>query len=162
MQARTNSSIDRYVGLPWRDGGRDFDGVDCYGLVWLWFRHEVGLRLPRFDHAYANAADRSETAPLIEAGCAAWRSVAIRPGAVALVRRGRDPAHVALVAPGRRLLHIDKRDGLSCLVPLTEAWRRRMVGCFAPVELVGRGSSVDGRLTNHDERTTSDAWPIEP
>lgn len=33
----------RYVGLPWKDGGRDRDGVDCAGLAMLWLAEQRGV-----------------------------------------------------------------------------------------------------------------------
>jgi len=36
----------KYIGLPYRVGGRDFDGVDCWGLLYLVYRDEFNIHLP--------------------------------------------------------------------------------------------------------------------
>lgn len=35
-----------YVGIPYRRGGETRDGADCWGLVRLWFREQLGVELP--------------------------------------------------------------------------------------------------------------------
>ena len=41
-------NFDKYIGLPYRHKGRDFDGVDCYGLCYLIFKNEIHTILPDF------------------------------------------------------------------------------------------------------------------
>lgn len=38
--------INEYVGIPYRWGGRDESGLDCYGLVKLVYANEYGIELP--------------------------------------------------------------------------------------------------------------------
>ena len=38
--------LNDYVGLPYKFGGRDYDGVDCYGLTKLIYAEEYGVELP--------------------------------------------------------------------------------------------------------------------
>ena len=35
-----------FIGIPWRVGGRDFDGIDCGGLCMLAARHLYGIEIP--------------------------------------------------------------------------------------------------------------------
>ena len=41
--------IRGYVGIPYVDKGRSFEGCDCYGLPWLIFRRVAGILLPVYD-----------------------------------------------------------------------------------------------------------------
>lgn len=40
--------FNKYVGLPFKHQGRDFDGVDCWGIPYLIFKNELGIILPDF------------------------------------------------------------------------------------------------------------------
>jgi len=40
--------MNKYIGLPYKHKGRDFKGVDCYGLFRLIFQEEKGITLPDY------------------------------------------------------------------------------------------------------------------
>jgi cell wall-associated NlpC family hydrolase len=40
---------DRFVGLPYQEHGRDWSGVDCWGLTRLFLGEQGHLWMPRFD-----------------------------------------------------------------------------------------------------------------
>lgn len=34
-----------YTGIPFKDKGRDFNGCDCYGLLMLYYKNELGIEI---------------------------------------------------------------------------------------------------------------------
>lgn len=38
----------KYINIPYKEFGRDFNGVDCYGLVALIYKEEKGLVIPDY------------------------------------------------------------------------------------------------------------------
>jgi len=47
-------NFGKYIGLSYKELGRDFSGVDCYGIIVLIFKNELGIDLPDFtDLLYA-------------------------------------------------------------------------------------------------------------
>lgn len=39
-------NIEKYIGIPFIDKGRDFKGCDCYGLAKLYFKNELDIDIP--------------------------------------------------------------------------------------------------------------------
>ena len=126
-------NFERYIGIPWRAGGRGMAGADCWGLVWLFYRNELAIEIPDYRDAYDLSCDAGELGNLITEKLTGWVEVGKpEPGSVALLNRTGQPCHVGIVAPGRRLLHVESAEAPSCLVPLTDSLRRRLVGYFVP------------------------------
>jgi cell wall-associated NlpC family hydrolase len=38
-------NISKYLAIPYKDRGNSFDGVDCYGLLKLFYKEEFGIEL---------------------------------------------------------------------------------------------------------------------
>lgn len=49
-----------FIGIPYKLYGRDFDGVDCWGLVYLVARGHFGMELPFYGPASADAREMGE------------------------------------------------------------------------------------------------------
>ncbi|HHH46045.1 MAG TPA: hypothetical protein ENK53_03430 [Thiotrichales bacterium] len=103
-QPTSPASSDDWVGIPWRAGGSDRSGCDCWGLVRLWYRERRGVELPAADDAVAAAVHDAETAS------ARWEQVErdrMRVGDLLLMRMPGGRVHVGLVWPdAAHMLHI--------------------------------------------------------
>lgn len=96
-----------YLGIPFKDLGRDWDGCDCYGAGRLVMMHERGVQLPLYLD-YEDARDGEGINRLLhrelEDHAAHWRPVTGPLGAFDwLILRRQDLAgaarfHLALVA----------------------------------------------------------------
>jgi cell wall-associated NlpC family hydrolase len=111
----------RAVGVPWRKWRSDFDGMDCFGLIVLYFRMVLGIDLgpvPQTDIATGFFAAKGWTECEPEAGATAW--MAWRNGA---------PTHCGVVLPGSMLLHSEGSEDRPGNVRITRlAVMRRTYG----------------------------------
>lgn len=103
--------ITRYIGIPFMDQGCGYDGCDCYGLVRLVYREELGIELPFLGDTYSTAYARNEVNDTVKQIASAEWNLDVtggpyKPFDVLVFRRGADEAHVGLwIAPGW-MLHI--------------------------------------------------------
>ena len=112
--------VNGYVGIPWRELGRDRDGCDCWGLFRLIMAERFGVALPAYGgQGYRDRDDAPGVASLISTGLTAWIEVARRnpvtgmaplgaerPGDGVLMRRRGLPIHVG-VANVMRFADVD-------------------------------------------------------
>lgn len=109
-------SDEIYVGLPFVDGGRDFKGVDCWGLVRLFLSREAHIDVPSYGEISASDLIVSKTIR-DESTKEPWADVADARRFDVLVMRGR-PLHVGVMVDGHNVLHVEEASA-SVIVPVT-------------------------------------------
>lgn len=118
---------EKYLDLPWKIGGRDRSGIDCWGLVRLVYQEECGLILPSWlddPHALDATVRGRSRAFMAHAGefmkLARW-SGEQRPFDIATLELRGHMWHVGiLVEPPFTVLHIEDEEGSK-----VEDWSRR-------------------------------------
>ncbi len=113
---------DQYVGLPFKERGRDKTGLDCWGLTRLVLAERAGLVLPMWDgsedsvEAVSREAANFKEIPIDDAQ---ELDVVIM---LEEVRMGLGwelhPVHTGLVITPRTVLHI-RKNSHSCIEPFT-------------------------------------------
>lgn len=125
--------LSEYIGLPFKRHGRDFEGVDCYGLVWLWHREQRNRLLPDFLGQISGEPSAGEIANVFEAGRSLPAFEQVHPpqvGDIVFFRVNGLPSHCGLVVGLGRFLHI-AQDHASCLEYWTSPkWADRVVGFY--------------------------------
>ena len=41
-------NFEKYMDISFKEKGRDLSGLDCYGLIYIFFKNELGIILPDF------------------------------------------------------------------------------------------------------------------
>jgi len=122
----------RYMRLAFKERGRDFDGVDCWGLVRLVLLNEFGLRVPSYAASYIDSEDET-AAHAIGMFCRDWTSLRedqVRPGDVIVFALLGTPTHCGVVIAPGMFMHIFRKRGVSCEEYGRPAWHCRIEGFY--------------------------------
>jgi cell wall-associated NlpC family hydrolase len=122
-----------YIGLPFREKGRDRQGLDCWGLLRMIYRERLAVDLPCYTEEYLSTRERDEIARLCGQEKTRWDEVPRgqeRPGDAVLLNILGRPVHVGVVVEPGRFIHV--MDGLeTCLETYASPkWERRVAGFF--------------------------------
>ena len=122
-----------YVGIPFLPDGRDAQGTDCWGLVVLVYREQLGIMLPLYNGIFTDQSPQTylRIARLMQEERRHWRPVdKAQPYDVLLLRTGAHAFHVGLVVGKDMMLHIEEKTA-SIIEPYTSPlWRQRIEGVF--------------------------------
>ena len=127
--------VSAYVGLPFKEGGRHRDGLDCYGLLRLVINERFAGAVPEYEGiAYLPGEDMSLLAALMDERIRLWRPIAIgeeQPGDGVLLRVMGLPIHVGVVVAPGFMLHIEKNcDSVLERFTAGSRWERRVLGFY--------------------------------
>jgi len=138
-----------YVGVPWRDRGRDRDGLDCWGLVRLVYGERFGIALPDLGGSYGASEDAPSVSRVLGEEAAPAGSWTRREGSpeevgdVGVFRIRGLPAHVGIAVSDRKILHVVR--GANSVVEEFDGplWGPRVDGWFrfsGPIDVRTRRS----------------------
>lgn len=123
-------NYNKYIGLPYKDNGRDVSGLDCWGLVRLFYKQELGIDLPSYADLYTSGSD-----PLIPEAINTYKDSwelldSGSPGDVCLFNILGEPAHVGIYIGDNKFLHV--REGMDSVIEsLTSTqWSKRFSGFY--------------------------------
>jgi len=127
-----------FVAVPYRDGGRDFAGADCWGLVRLVMRERGGVSLPSYGEIAASERARVARRMTKDSDGGPWLPVDA-PRALDVVvmfadakvggRFRRLRGHVGIMVDDRHVLHTEEETGAS-IARITADDVRHRIACF--------------------------------
>lgn len=136
----------RFVGVPFVEYGRDYDGADCWGLLRLVYRDCLGVDLPAWDGVgWEKGCDRAALADFMRAHAEDWVEVGAgceREGDGLMFRMMGRPVHVGVILAAGRVLHTEKSTGGKVERYDGLRWRRRIIGFYRHKALIGAGEGA--------------------
>jgi murein DD-endopeptidase len=123
--------MERLVGIPYLQNGRSYEGADCWGIVFLYYRDILGRSVPSYVAEMDDREFRRGTGAVVEEERArGWVAISEpAAGDVVLMRNGAHHNHVGIYLDGRRTLHTDG-PGLSAIERLDALHLRSRVSGF--------------------------------
>ena len=125
--------MSQYVGIPFVDGGRNVLGCDCWGLVKLVYREELGIELPDFE---ISAFDTEEVIEAMESGKKQWRetSLALEKYDVVAMHIGQKHFgmvnHVGVYMGNGMFIHTLQRTASMMNRMMDPQWTSRILGVY--------------------------------
>ena len=150
---------NKYIGIPYKDGGRDENGLDCWGLVRLVYKEQYNIDLPSFTSHYSTAKDRELINELISRHKEGWeKTTEPVEGSVVLMRVLGTETHVGVYLGNNAMLHI--REGVHAIIePVdTTTWKNRIVGYYNYTEKFSE--SINVVAAPHPLKTETVTLPI--
>ncbi|MBV48237.1 MAG: hypothetical protein CMN10_06710 [Roseobacter sp.] len=106
---------DRFAAIPFLAEGRGYEGCDCWGLVWLWYRDVLRIALPRYDGVAVD--DPRGIDRVIRIAEADWTPVDTPRDHDVVVMRAvggsRADSHLGIVVETRKVMHTTERLGVQ-------------------------------------------------
>ncbi len=150
--------LEKYIGLKYKEKGRDFDGVDCWGLVRLFYKNEFKIDLPSFSSEYTQT-DVQRIEELIAQYKEGWESTEQpEEGSIVLFRVLGSESHVGIVVNKEQFLHVRENQDSAIENFDSPFWKKRIVGYFKYSE----NKSVVLNAVPHPLRTERYTMPILP
>lgn len=122
-----------FIGIPMLDKGRDHNGCDCWGLVWLIETVQFGRALPSYAADYISSDEAREVTALINRERDVqpqWKQVTtIEDGDILLFSRDNHIPHAAVAVGPSLMLHMGLTD--SVIEPIAgKQWEKRLTGIY--------------------------------
>lgn len=122
----------KYVGLEFEDGGRGPEFVDCWGLICLIYRNELGIELPLYSEISPRnliAVAREMNKPI-----EFWQSIEREElqefDIIGMTQYGSSIiAHVGILTPSGKVLH-SERGCNTVAIGLDHVAVRERIRCF--------------------------------
>lgn len=120
------------LGTPFKMGGRDKTGLDCYGLVKELYSR-VGITLPEYTSSHLSANDKTIISMMISQGLDLFSRI-YTPEPFSLVTffiRPPFTTHIGVVMPDKyRFIHILKDTSVAVERLDAPEWEKRITGYF--------------------------------
>jgi hypothetical protein len=125
-----------YLFIPYKAKGRTRAGLDCWGLVWLVYREQLCIELPRYaedEYSGTNIQDGPTIAAIIEAEARRWIPIGRgqeQSADVAVFRVLGETMHTGLSMGGGNFLHCIAGRNVAVENYRDPAWTKRLTGFY--------------------------------
>lgn len=127
--------ISDYIGLPFRDFGRDRSGLDCWGLYRLVFSEIYGIDLPSYLDGYGSALDKKSVTSHIDdvTDEPQWMEIPQgqeKEGDCIVIKFHGMPCHVGLCVGRSHMLHVYPGINTTLEDYSRQKWRHQIHGFY--------------------------------
>jgi cell wall-associated NlpC family hydrolase len=127
------SWVEKYIGLPFEERGRSSSGCDCWGLVRLILREEMGIEVADFSEHYQSTGEFKRVKFLIEKEAQQWKQIGadeVRLADLVLLRFREYPLHIGMALEPGLMIHTER--GKEAVIERYDQlkWINKIVGFY--------------------------------
>lgn len=123
--------IAKAIDVPFLECGRDWDGWDCWGLVFVAYRELFDATISTLSDDYVPGVSFAELNAVVDTEKQQWiETTKPMVGDVSLFSVSRFQSHVALVIDRGQMIHSRRGIGTVCERLDTIGWAKRHAGYF--------------------------------
>ena len=121
---------NKYIGLPYAANGRDESGIDCWGLVRLFYKQEFNIDLPSYTGEYDGAYDTRILQMVAEYKNNWEQPSEPEVGSVIVFNILGEPFHVGVYIGEGKFIHA--REGMDSVIESVNSpkWAKRVEGYY--------------------------------
>ena len=129
--------FNKYIGIPYKDKGRDFNGCDCWGIVQLVYKHELNILLPSYIEDYASIEELKEIELLIKDQLINWQQVD-KPITFDIIIMNiiGSPVHTDVIINNTYMIHTLPGHDSVCDKYYDPRWKKRIQGFYRYKEIL--------------------------
>jgi hypothetical protein len=121
---------NKYIGIPFKDKGRDINGIDCWGLARLIYKQEYNIDLPNFSTDYEEN-DTLRMQDLIAQYKEGWEKIETPiEGCLILFNIMGSETHIGIAVSDTHFVH--SREGMDSAIESFDSfkWNKRISGYY--------------------------------
>lgn len=114
-----------YLRIPYLHRGRTFEGADCFGLIRLFYKHELEIDLPDYTEEYEQEWWKQENLLLDQYKNYGFKLVkTFEPGNLIMFKNtSNTPGHVGIILGDNQFIHMT-RNGVAINSYIRGMWAR--------------------------------------
>lgn len=121
---------NKYIGIPYKDKGRDETGVDCWGLARLIYENEYNIKLPSLSSEYING-DTVSISELFAQYSEGWEKLdTAKEGDLVLFRVLGIESHVGVMISSTHFIHARENQTVVIESITSSMWEHRVLGYY--------------------------------
>ena len=127
-------NVQKYIEIPFKPHGRDFDGCDCYGLVYLIYKNEFNIKLPLLLNDYDNPSEHEKVLGIINKEKALLDTIELKvpeEGCIAMFNIRGFTSHMGVYIGNGQVIHILSGVNSICEKLNSLRLRNRIEGFYA-------------------------------
>ncbi|MCK4522082.1 MAG: C40 family peptidase [Nanoarchaeota archaeon] len=123
---------DDIIGIPFKKGGNDIKGFDCYGLVRFMYSKFFDIEIPSYGHKNIDALKGEDINKVINLSKGEWKRIEKPEVPCALFIRNHPLYinHIGFYVENNQFLHCLKKVGVILSNVKDSYWKRKIMGFY--------------------------------